>query len=104
MWYTIGIVKFSKGKKMDNLQWWANNWSWEGAYRVEDDGFKTALKRLQACEDQGISTYSKDSDLPETDFSGNLISAVVEYDGLPDDWDFNTPQEADGDLLGEVYE
>ena len=89
---------------MDTLQWWANNWSWQSAYAADDEGFKTPLKSLQACEDQGIPTYSKNSDLPETDFRGNLISDVPEYDGLPDDWDFNTPQEADADLLGEVYE
>ena len=53
---------------------------------------------LQACEDQGIPTFKTADDLPRTQIQ-------VEGDfSLPDDWDFNTPQEADADLLGEVYE
>ena len=44
---------------MDNLKYWAENWDWESAYAAEEDGYKTPLKRLQACVDQGIPTVQK---------------------------------------------
>ena len=71
---------------MDNLEYWAANWDWESAYAADEDGYKTPLKRLQACVVQGIPTVQK--------------HASENYEVV----DFNTPQEADGDLLGEVYE